>query len=95
MDTESKDNEFQFSKAELADFKRFWEGEVGEKYKEKIERTKTQLLEAAMGTADKDYVFRSVCIANGLESILLDIKATIANVDKTNEEEKKTAKTEE
>lgn len=95
MDTESKDNEFQFSKAELADFKRFWEGEVGEKYKKKIERTKTQLLEAAMGTADKDYVFRSVCIANGLESILLDIKATIANVDKTNEEEKKTAKTEE
>lgn len=92
---ESKDNEFQFSKAELADFKRFWEGEVGEKYKKKIERTKTQLLEAAMGTADKDYVFRSVCIANGLESILLDIKATIANVDKTNEEEKKTAKTEE
>lgn len=88
MDTESNKDEYQFSKAELADFKRFWESEVGEKYKGKIERTKTQLLEAAMGTADKDYIFRSVCIANGLESILLDIKATIANVNKTNKEEK-------
>lgn len=88
MDTKSNNDEYQFSKAELADFKRFWEGEVGEKYKKKIERTKTQLLEAAMGTADRDYAFRSVCIANGLESILLDIKATIANVDKTNKEEK-------
>lgn len=76
--------DYKFNKAELADFKRFWESEVGEKYKKKIEETKKQLLEAAMGTADKDYVLRSVYIANGLESILLDIKATIAN----NEEKK-------
>ena len=71
--------DFKFSKAELADFKRFWASEVGEKYKKKIERTKEQLLEAAMGSPDKDYALRSVYIANGLESVLLDIKATIEN----------------
>lgn len=87
MDTKSNNtDEYQFSDAELADFRRFWQSEVGEKYKAKIERTKQQLLEAAMGTADKDYVFRSVGIANGLESILLDIKATIENVNKKDKE---------
>lgn len=89
MTTKSnKDDEYQFSKAELNDFKQFWESPVGEKYKAKIKRTKEQLLEAAMGTPDKDYVFRTVCIANGLESIILDIEATIQNVNKTNKEDK-------
>lgn len=83
--------DYKFSKAELADFKRFWDSEVGKKYIKKIEETKKQLLEAAMGTPDKDYAFRSVCIANGLESVLLDIKATIANVNKE-AKENKTAK---
>lgn len=80
--------DYKFNKAELADFKRFWESEVGQKYLKKIKRTKKQLLEAAMGTADKDYVFRSVCIANGLESILIDIKATIEDVTKEAKETK-------
>lgn len=80
--------DYQFSKAELADFKRFWESEVGIKYKKKIEETKKQLLEAAMGSVETDYICRSVAIANGLESILLDIKATIENVNKENKEAK-------
>lgn len=89
MSTKSnEENEYKFSTAELADFKRFWESEVGEKYKGKIKRTKEQLLEAAMGSVDKDYVLRSVCIANGLESILLDIKATIENVKNKERKEK-------
>lgn len=93
MDTKSnKEDEYTFSTAELADFKRFWEGEVGEKYKKKIERTKEQLLETAMGSVDKDYIVRSVCIANGLESILLDIKATIQNVNEKAKEEQKATK---
>ena len=76
--------DYKFNKAELADFKRFWESEIGVKYRKKIERTKEQLLEAAMGSPDKDYSLRSVYIANGLDSILLDIKSTIEN----NEERK-------
>lgn len=81
--------DYKFNEAELADFKRFWESEAGKKYLKKIKETKKQLLEAAMGSVDRDYVFRSTAIANGLESVLLDIKATIEN---KNEEDKKTAK---
>lgn len=81
--------DYKFNDAELADFKRFWESEVGKKYLKKIKETKKQLLEAAMGSVDRDYVFRSTAIANGLESVLLDIKATIEN---KNKEDKKTAK---
>lgn len=81
--------DYKFNDAELADFKRFWESEVGKKYLKKIKETKKQLLEVAMGSVDRDHVFRSTAIANGLESILLDIKATIDNKDK---EDKKTAK---
>ena len=81
--------DYKFNDAELADFKRFWESEVGKKYLKKITETKKQLLEAAMGSVDRDYVFRSTAIANGLESVLLDIKATIEN---KNKEDKKTAK---
>lgn len=81
--------DYKFSDAELADFTRFWKSEVGEKYIKKIENTKKQLLDAAMGSVDRDYVYRSTAIANGMESILLDIKATIDTKEK---EDKKTAK---
>lgn len=81
--------DYKFNEAELADFKRFWESDAGKKYLKKIKETKKQLLEAAMGSVDRDYIFRSTAIANGLESVLLDIKATIEN---KNEEDKKTAK---
>lgn len=81
--------DYKFSKAELADFKRFWEGEVGQKYIKKMQETKKQLLEAAMGSVDRDYVYRSTAIANGFESVLQDIEALIKNKE---EEEKKAAK---
>lgn len=81
--------DYKFNKAELAEFKKFWESEVGKKYIKKMEETKKQLLEAAMGSVDRDYVFRSTAIANGFESVLLDIKAVINGV----EEEKTTKKT--
>lgn len=82
MATNSKDErEFVFTRDEMADFKRFWESTTGEKYKAKIERTKDQLLEAAMGTQDRDSVFRYASIANGFQSVLDDIKAIIDNFD--------------
>lgn len=81
--------DYKFSKAELADFKRFWEGEVGQKYIKKMQETKKQLLEAAMGSVDRDYVYRSTAIANGFESVLQDIDALLKNKE---EEEKKAAK---
>lgn len=81
--------DYKFNKEETADFKRFWESEVGKKYMKKLETTKEQLLDASMGSVDKDYVYRSTAIANGIHSIILDIKAITENKSK---EDKKTAK---
>lgn len=79
--------DYKFNKEETADFKRFWEGEVGKKYMKKLETTKEQLLDASMGSVDKDYVYRSTAIANGIHSIILDIKAIIEGNNRENKEE--------
>ncbi len=84
-----EEKDYKFSKAELADFKRFWEGDVGKKYIEKMKRTKEQLFEAAMGSADRDGSAYYAHIANGVDSIVNDIEALIKV---TEEEEKKEAK---
>ena len=80
--------DYKFSKAEVSDFARFWQSDVGKKYIKKMEETKKQLLEAAMGSVDRDYIFRSTAIANGFDSVLRDIDAII----NSKEEEDKTAK---
>lgn len=82
--------DYRFSKAELADFKRFWESEVGKKYIKKMEETKKQLLDAAMGSMDTDYILRSTAIANGFQSVLSDIEATINGME--NNKKKKEGK---
>ena len=84
---------YVFTKAELADFKRFWNSEVGQKYMKKMEDTKQQLLDAAMGSLDTDYILRSTAIANGFQSVIVDIKSIINAVD-TNEKKEAKAKTE-
>ena len=70
--------DYKFNKEDIVEFKRFWESETGKKYLKKIEETKEQLLDASMGSVDKDYVYRSTAIANGIHSIILDIKAIIS-----------------
>jgi hypothetical protein len=70
--------DYKFNKEDIVEFKRFWESETGKKYLKKIEGTKEQLLDASMGSVDKDYVYRSTAIANGIHSIILDIKAIIS-----------------
>lgn len=69
--------DYKFNKEELAEFKRFWESDTGKKYMKKLKETKEQLLDASMGSVDRDYVYRSTAIANGIHSIILDIKAII------------------
>lgn len=81
------ETDYKFSKAELADFKRFWEGDVGKKYIEKMKRTKEQLLEASMGSMEPNTAASYSHIANGFDSVLKDIEALIKAT-----EEKKEAK---
>ena len=77
MASQGNKSEYEFSKAELADFKRFWESPVGEKYMKKLKNTKDQLLDASMGSASRDEICRYALIANGFESVLQDIKMLI------------------
>lgn len=87
------ETDYKFSKAELADFKRFWEGDIGKKYKEKMGRTKDQLLEAAMGAPDRDGSAYYAHIANGVDSIIKDIEALINTaIDKKEAKAKKDTK---
>lgn len=75
----------KWSKEEMTELKKFWKSKVGEKYKKRIEDTKTTLLQQAMGSIDSDTAFRFVAIANGFDSILQDIEAVI-DMDKKKED---------
>ena len=72
----------KWSKEEMTELKKFWKSKVGEKYKERIEDTKTVLLQQAMGSLDSDTAFRFAAIANGFDSVLQDIEAVIAMNEK-------------
>lgn len=86
------ETDYKFSKAELADFKRFWEGEIGQKYKEKMERTKEQLLDASMGSIDRNQSAYYSAVANGVNSIVKDIEALIKAAEKKKEAKAKDTK---
>lgn len=79
-----------WSKEEMAELRKFWKGEIGKKYIKRMEDTRKQLLQAAMGTNVKDDAFRFCAIANGFDSVLQDIEAVI-NAEKE-EKEKATKK---
>ena len=73
-----------WSKEEMAELRKFWKGEIGKKYIKRMEDTRKQLLQAAMGSDNPDNAFRFSAIANGFDSVLQDIEAVI----KAEEEEK-------
>ena len=73
-----------WSKAEMTELRKFWEGEIGKKYIKRMEDTKKQLLQAAMGSSTQEAAFRFSAIANGFDSVLQDIEAVTKD-----EEEKK------
>lgn len=71
----------KWSKEETAELKKFWNGKIGKKYIKRIEDTKTQLLQAAMGSVETEAVTRYAWIANGFDSILQEIEAIVNNVE--------------
>ena len=74
-----------WSKEEMAELRKFWKGDIGKKYIKRIEDTRKQLLQAAMGTNNRDEAFRFASIANGFDSILQDIEALIKSEEKEKE----------
>lgn len=75
-----------WSKEEMTELKKFWAGEIGKKYIKRMEDTKKQLLQAAMGSVSRDDVCRYTSIANGFDSVLQDIEAVV-NADKKEKED--------
>lgn len=63
----------KWSKDERAQFKKFWEGEIGKKYLKRLKETKKQLLNASMGARTPDEAFRFSMIGNGFQSVIEDI----------------------
>ena len=76
----------KWSKEEMAGLKKFWVGDIGKKYIKRMEDTRKQLLQYAMGANNPDEAFRFAAIANGFDSVLQDIEAVV-NADKKKEKE--------
>lgn len=97
MDTQSnspEENKFKMSPEEKAEFKAFWEGETGKRYIERLTMTKDQLLDAAMRVTDKDYSLKCLYVADGVNSIIQDIKVTVEQISKGDKEEEPQTKPE-
>ena len=77
----------KWSKEEMTVLRTFWEGDIGKKYIKRMEDTRKQLLQAAMGSATSEEAFRYAAIANGFDSVLQDIEAVV----NSNKEEKEDA----
>lgn len=79
-----------WSKEEMTELRKFWQGEIGKKYIKRMEDTRKQLLQASMGSTEPNASFRYSCIANGFDSVLQDIEAVInANEKKEGAAKKK------
>ena len=93
MDKQSKNNqgsEFEkWTKDEMAELKKFWSGAIGKKYIKRMEATKKQLLQAAMGSVVAEDAFRYAAIANGFDSVLQDIEAVVKVDEKEDKGTKK------
>ena len=79
-----------WSKEEMTELRKFWQGEIGKKYIKRMEDTRKELLRAAMGQVEPNAAFRFSCIANGFDSVLQDIEAVVnANEKKEGATKKK------
>lgn len=76
----------EWSKEEMNELRKFWKSDIGKKYIKRIEDTRKQLLQAAMGSTEPNAAFRFAAIANGFDSVVQDIEALL-NVENEKKEE--------
>ena len=72
MDTLPKEK--QWSEDERAEFRKFWDSKIGQKYLQRIKDTKEEALNYCMGTTEPDAINHYAGMANGFNSLLLDIE---------------------
>lgn len=76
----------EWSKEEMIELRKFWKSDIGKKYIKRIEDTRKQLLQAAMGSTEPNAAFRFAAIANGFDSVVQDIEALLDAENKKKEE---------
>lgn len=76
----------KWSKEEMQELRKFWQGDIGKKYIKRMEDTRKQLLQASMGSTTPEMAFRYSAIANGFDSVLQDIEAVVNEEKKEKEE---------
>lgn len=81
--------ESQFSKAEIKDFAKFWESDLGQKYLKKLENARDNWLLSAMQTATAEQALRMVSVAQGIANVIADVNA---GIDESKKDEKATSK---
>lgn len=81
--------ESQFSKAEIKDFAKFWESDIGQKYLKKLENARDNWLLSAMQTATAEQALRMVSVAQGIANVIADVNA---GIDESKKDEKATSK---
>lgn len=82
MDNQSWD------KAKIADWKRFWESDLGCDYLAKLEEIKESIFMGIMNNADKDMLANLAGRAAGIEIVIQDIKQGIIAANENEKEEK-------
>lgn len=75
-----------WSSEEMTELRKFWKSEIGKKYIKRMEDTRKQLLQQAMGSVTPDDAFRCVSIANGFDSVVHDIELLLETEEAKKEE---------
>lgn len=86
MDNQSWD------RAKLADWKVFWESEVGQEYLAKLEEVKQMIFVNIMNNSDKEALANLAGRAAGIEIIIQDIRQGMLTANEDEKEDEKKAK---
>ena len=81
-----------WDKAKIADWKRFWDSELGQDYLAKLDATKQMIFLEIMNNSNREVLSNLAGRAAGIEIIIQDIKQGILTAEQNEKEEKKTAK---
>ena len=78
-----------WDKEEIVELRKFWKSEIGKKYIKRMEDTRKQLLQQAMGSVTAEDAFRYSAIANGFDSVIHDVELLLETEEAKKEEAKK------
>ena len=73
--------ETDWNKAEMKEFAKMWQSKVGQKYIEKMTKSRNSWIEASMLTADASQALANARTAYGIDLVISDILAGIKQAE--------------